>query len=621
MPAISIRTRLILFGIVLVLAQHLVHAVALHPEVFGAALVDTDAYLRLVRVTELWRDGAWFSPTLTRIGPPDGLVLHWTRPLDIVLLAGAIILTPFAGFEAGLHWWGVVLGPVLHLALVAVLVDTARGLVGRTWLWLAIPLAVVLPGIAGAFVPGRPDHHGLLLLLFVLHLRAGLRLLSADGGPRDVMVAALSGALGIWVGIEFAPAVGITFATMALAWVLGDDRQAAWLTRLAVALLMALAAALLLERGPAGLLDGDLDRPSIRHLTPFALFAAAWPTMMLGRGGASAAGRAGRAVRAFAALALVPLAMVWLDPGFLAGPMGAVDAQYAASHLSETAGRQSVLSLSGEARLDRVAALARAVAWLGIAPPALLWIALLIRREPATARAPRLHLGLGGLLFTGLAAAQIRWSGYAQVVLLPAYVGLAGHLLALLENRLSGAALVAVRPPLVLILLFWCLMPSLWIGVRPGDETGARTSGPVTAFEHCPLSRLAEHLADPAELGARPLTLLAFIDFGPELLYRTPHAVLAVPTHRPQSGLWTTLAVMTSRDDEAARRRLEAGGVDLVVVCPGLAERAMYRRMAGEGVPTLHERLLAGTPPNFLVALTNASGRPLVPPFRLYRLR
>ncbi len=615
--------RLLLLGAALVALQHLAYAFTLHPEVFQGALVDTDAYLRLVRVAELRHGGDWFSPLLARVSPPEGLVLHWTRPLDVILLAGAASLAPLVGFEAGLHWWGVVLGPVLHLCFLGLMVGVAAPLVGRAWLWLVLVVAVVQPGIAGAFALGRPDHHGLLLLLFAVQLWASLRLLGPGGRGRDADLAAIAGALGIWVGIEFAPAVAVTVAAMVLAWTLGDDRMAGRLARLALVCLVALALALLVERGEGAWRADDLDRLSYRHLMPFALLAgvclalAGWL-----RGGARGPrGPGARLALAALALALVVSAMGAIDPGFLAGPMATVDDSYAASHLTESAGRRPVLWLLGDLPRALPDGLARAVAWLGIALAALPWIAWRIVRGPRETRPLWLHLGLGGLLFTALAAAQIRWAGYAEAVLLVAYVALGGRLLAALPERLGTKALVAVRPPLVLAILLWYLLPSLWIGTRPGAEAGAAPGGTVTAYAHCPVTRLAERLADPAGLGARPLEVMAFIDFGPELLYRTPHAVLSVPTHRAQGGLRATLDVMTSRDDAAARRRLADRGVDLLVVCPGTAERAMYARVAGAGGATLHDRLVAGVPPAFLEAVTAADGRAVAAPFRLYRPR
>ncbi len=68
--------------------------------VFDGVLIDPDGYMRLARVAQLWADGNWFDPVFARIGPPEGLALHWSRPFDLLLLFGALLASPLLGFEA-----------------------------------------------------------------------------------------------------------------------------------------------------------------------------------------------------------------------------------------------------------------------------------------------------------------------------------------------------------------------------------------------------------------------------------------------------------------------------------------------------------------------------------------
>lgn len=51
-------------------------------------LFDPDSCTRLLRVAQLHATGRWYDPTLAAINAPFGLELHWTRPLDVLLLAG-----------------------------------------------------------------------------------------------------------------------------------------------------------------------------------------------------------------------------------------------------------------------------------------------------------------------------------------------------------------------------------------------------------------------------------------------------------------------------------------------------------------------------------------------------
>ncbi len=87
-----------------------------------AVLSDPDAYTRLLRVLQLWETGHWFETHLYAIHPLQGLSMHWTRPLDILTLAGAMPIAwlsgvPFreAAFQAGLY---VPMGGVAVIAII-----------------------------------------------------------------------------------------------------------------------------------------------------------------------------------------------------------------------------------------------------------------------------------------------------------------------------------------------------------------------------------------------------------------------------------------------------------------------------------------------------------------------
>ena len=70
----------------------------------GGNLRDTDAYMRLIRVQELWQTGNWYQTVTSSLGAPDGLSLHWTRPLDILILLPALLL----------HLGGMAIGSAIY---------------------------------------------------------------------------------------------------------------------------------------------------------------------------------------------------------------------------------------------------------------------------------------------------------------------------------------------------------------------------------------------------------------------------------------------------------------------------------------------------------------------------
>ena len=76
-------------------------------------LVDSDGYARLVRIQRLLETGAWFDVGLPRANRPDGGTLHWTRPLDVLLIILALPLAVLIGFSKALFWAEILVSPLL----------------------------------------------------------------------------------------------------------------------------------------------------------------------------------------------------------------------------------------------------------------------------------------------------------------------------------------------------------------------------------------------------------------------------------------------------------------------------------------------------------------------------
>ena len=580
--------------------------------VLNGVLFDPDGYMRLARVEHLWATGAWFDPVFPRIGPPEGLALHWTRPFDVLLLAGALIASPLLGFKAGLYWWGAFLGPVLQVASVAALVWAAAPLLRRAWLCLLAFLYVGQPFVFAMFAVGRPDHHGLQILLFILLIGFTLRLLFDPGWLRPALWAGLVSALAVWISVESILPVALSIAALGLSWVLGEARALRVLRRHAVTVCLALIAMLLVERGAGALSGSEIDRLSAAHLSVFLINLAFWLFMslldrrgLLGRGAMARGGAA--AVTAAAALFLLWLA----QPGLFANPMTGGDPLYMAENLANIEELQPVLDLDAALAGPWYEAANKPILWLGIVLLAAPWLVYRLLASAGRERLAWAFIALGTVVFLPLAAGQLRWVFYPEILLLIPYAAFAGAVLDRIAKRMPEQVVGVLRPLLVAALCVWFYVPSAV------SDSGPRRSESTRTATTCPIRSLAEVLNDPAGLGARPRTVFALVDFGPELLYRTPHSVLAIPNHRLQPGFAAGYRAMTASDFAEAERRLRAARVDLVLVCPDSAESWFYD--TDGSARTLNEALRADDPPAFLRPL--ALPAPLSEHFKLFALR
>ncbi len=564
------------------------------------ALSGTDGYMRLVRVEALYETGDWYDGVVHRSNAPYGESLHWTRPFDVVLLAGAAALAPLLGIKAALYWWGVLVSPVLHLLALFALLWAARPLFGHQALVYLGVLVVVQPAILFFFAVARPDHHGLIGLLFVVLLGFTLRFLARPFAARTAAAAGATAAALLWVGVEGLAAVAFALAALGLGWVAAGKDFASKGLVFSAALTAGLAAALALER-PWGELGAEVyDRLSVVHVAVFAAVTAFWmAARALERGTALCVSAAGRAAAGLAGAAAVAGA-VWLAfPRFFGGPMVDIDPRVIALWI-EAVGEFRPLITAG----NPVGSLREVVFFLGPAVLAVPFLfRLLGRRGDAGERRAWMGVALGLAVFVPLALYQRRWAPYAEFLVVLPYAALMMRALGALDAWATGGAArpaamasgrqtarAAARALVVVgFATGFLLLAVLIFRLDPG--AGA-------ARPDCPITAMARHLAGAYR--DAPKRILGFIEFGPEILYRTPHEVVATPYHRNTAGLVDAHDVLAATDDRDARGIVERRGVDLVLVCRWNDEAARYRRPGQGGAATLYQRLERGEPPGWL---------------------
>ena len=144
------------------------------------------------------------------------------------------------------------------------------------------------------------------------------------------------------------------------------------------------------------------------------------------------------------------------------------------------------------------------------------------------------------------------------------------------ERMRSLLPRLGLRSAAVFALLFG--PPGLALALAPAPPSAAAGTGTASAERSCPIDRVAAWLDDPTAMGGRPRLILAHFNHGPELLYRTRHAVVASPYHRNAAGLRDAHEAFGTTGPAAARRVVERRGVDLVLICragPAVANFAL----------------------------------------------
>jgi hypothetical protein len=589
------------------------------------SLRDTDAYTWLNRVTHLAQTGAWFDHVYPRINPPEGHVQHWTRPLDLLLLGGGALWGTVLGFDRGLYYWALVLPPLMHLAALIVLVWAAQPLVRRDLLPRAgIPtLLLVFVAQLGAYEPfllGRPDHHALVGLLFLAYLGFLLRLLlDSRNLAQSAIGLGLVGALAVWVNVEALVFVVLGLFALGLSWLFGNDRLGRVNAIHGLTVFGAAVIAWLVQWGPGALQVSEMDTLSIPHVGVFGLAALFWIFLWWSSRAGLASDLPHRVVLAAAGGLVVLSGTHLMFPQFFGDPLHGVDSLYRETRLDIIGELQPLLaSDEGAWRTAR-----RVVMFASAAMAALLYLVLRLIR--AADRDQRILCGtLAALVgfYLYMAFQQRRWTDYVAISATIPFSLLALSAIARLPRRAPRWTLTLARPLVLVGLVFGPIFLAAALGSRASNQTrfdfaelvrwdASDTRATVTipaardpARQACDLARVAEVLEDPIWFPL-PELVLAYADHGPELLYRTRHAVLAIPNHRPQPGYAFTWHVLTDTDVDRASAALRGRDVGAVLLCASdLAagfypmrhvENSFLRYLAKGGIPYGYE-LHAATP-------------------------
>ncbi|RIK67612.1 MAG: hypothetical protein DCC65_05620 [Planctomycetota bacterium] len=553
------------------------------PAVFtdaGVLFIDPDDYMRLHRARAILEGGTWHIEEMPDIDWPRGGRLHWTSPMDWLLVGAArgigTLSAEFDRLDFAAAWLPVGLG-VIYLSVVMWLLARSVG----PWPALLVGLfAAVSPALHRPFALGHPDHHCLLELLYSVAALVCLPRRDESGARhppsrRAVVCGGAAMGLAVWVAPQSMAAwlailCGATWATLSGP----PEERAVWALRRFDWSLAVLAVVLLgfgVENGP-NIGAVSADRISLLHvaLAALAMLLPLGPSASFPKR-ADQQSRRGAAVPAGAWEGRPPAMPRSLGGWVLFGAAAlALVVWVAARHRSIffTVGREEFFRWSEHivelqplwTRAGGRVSLAQMHLHLGLLPyalPVALWIFL---RGPSLPAGPRVMLALLAAGFTALAIVQRRWLDHAILGLAPVIViaawELAGRMLMARNADAPGRRLLLAG-----VICLALLSPATGFALSPPPAQ----AHPLDLRSALVAARIREYEAKRPSPPDRRGILCDDAE-GSMLLYRTRLPVVAAPYHRTVDGIVEAARFYAERDDEAAREQLARLRVRYVVV-------------------------------------------------------
>jgi hypothetical protein len=581
-----------LMGIFVLLgvAEHAFFAQSNGEVIRDHGLVDSDSYMRVMRILALYHGAGWYDTMTMRVGAPEGLSLHWTRPVDILILVPALVAHLFgASVERAVYWIGAAFSPICHILACLAVAWAARPLWPSPFHRFAALILLTNAAAFGYGVFGRADHHTLLLLLTALMLGAALRAAIAwQPAAEERRWAALAGffaGLGIWISPELMVPITPIIVAIGLFWLDAplDQAKNGGLIRdwagLGAAFSLAMAGVILIaipiEQPPAHWLIAEYDKVSLPYLVVPLIWAAVFLIARQVRGGFVARLVAGALLGAVGIVVLLGL-----FPDLLFGPLG-VNERLKTDFLDTIREMQPLWPTS----LDR---LQNFLPMLGQSITALILLPFAFRRWRGERRwaGQMLVLAFGFLLIAGMMHARL------GVEFAPTPAIICAGFFSLLDAKLKGRSPLLRTPALVLAATALTCAPLL-LGLVISDTRYGKVNGDAGT---CKTRELADwlnanHPGKGTADGGTPIVMTDDYSYGPELVFRTDYRVTAGPYHRNPQAIFDTIDTMIDYTETGARAILDRRQVSLVVRCVAVIvphyydplHLTMYDRLGGQG--------------------------------------
>ena len=179
-------------------------------------LSDPDDYMRLNEVINWVSGQSWYDLSQPRLSPGENTIIHWSRLVDLPI---ALFMLPFIsviGMQKAALLAAFVIPPALFSLLLVLLPALTKPFVGAERANLGTIFVLFAPMILFNFSPGRVDHHGYQILIAGFNLVCLERLVRNKVAYKSAFLAALAFACGLWIGTEALPWLLIFIACLAL---------------------------------------------------------------------------------------------------------------------------------------------------------------------------------------------------------------------------------------------------------------------------------------------------------------------------------------------------------------------------------------------------------------------
>lgn len=190
---------------------------------------DTDDYMRLVRMRELFKTCDWGNFIIARCNVPFGCDLHWTRLYDFFWIPFVYIANFFTHSVArSVELTGCIISPIMGAVAIVVFLRIMHLLYKDSRSITPFIAAIIFsahPFIHLNLNFCRPDHHSFIILFMLLYLLCAALLTETQHHKKTYICMAIIGGCNVWISPETLIPLLIIDAILFINSLIYNDKQ------------------------------------------------------------------------------------------------------------------------------------------------------------------------------------------------------------------------------------------------------------------------------------------------------------------------------------------------------------------------------------------------------------
>lgn len=540
---------------------------------FGQIGPDSDDALRLTQIRDYLIGGqSWFDTDQSRMGLSSGTDMHWSRLVDIPIIALTTFFDLFLSYERA-EALAISLWPPMSASLVLIGVFTgARFLKNRMAAWIAAILASLYLVTHYRFTAGAIDHHNIQFGLICL--AAGFAL-DPTFRTRSFVISGICTALTVAIGTEVYIFAATLCLFIAALWLLHGPVVRSAAEGFGWGLAGTLIFVFLVVTSPSQY--GQLYCDSLSWIVVAAGTLGGLGLVIVSRT-LSGKSLSYRLIGLVGLGAICLVVMLGIAPQCLSNPLSDLPADVKTLWLDNIVEAQPLFGGKD--------ALIEGPLGIGVALTALVLAALKIRQSERRAQ----YGLLAAMLAVGLVLSsyQLRFVGFGQFLAFMV-TGVWVYELANKTNAKGERSLAYIGALALSVPMVWAL-PGVLLGQGKTTALTANVQS-VGKAGLCYSDTVVEYM------NSLPKGRILATDNGtPTFLTRTEHSVLAGNYHRNADGIQTAIRAYTVEPIQA-RTYLMDGQIDYVHVCRTTQETVVLTEHSPSG---LMAKLAKNAPPDYL---------------------